>query len=150
MPTYKCSLLGLNIGAEKKYKLANAVTASHCECIGDPPQAVQVIFDDLPPGQCFVGGSLADGRILVTGLVSPQAANDQNQLLSNRLLELFTEICGVQKTSVWIYLQELQRDSIIECGNGSSATDFGQEWIGRLPENLMKYSKFLAQRKINS
>jgi phenylpyruvate tautomerase PptA (4-oxalocrotonate tautomerase family) len=56
MPTYFCTTLEGRLTAEQKRKIAGEVTRVHCEFTGAPGFFAQVIFQEVRPGDYFIGG----------------------------------------------------------------------------------------------
>jgi phenylpyruvate tautomerase PptA (4-oxalocrotonate tautomerase family) len=57
MPTYFCTTVEGRLTAEQKGKIAAEITRVHCEVTGAPSFFAQVIFDEVRPGNYFMGGA---------------------------------------------------------------------------------------------
>jgi len=57
MPTYFCTTLEGRLTAEQKRKMAGEITRVHCEVTGAPSFFAQVIFQEVRPGDYFIGGA---------------------------------------------------------------------------------------------
>ena len=68
MPTYFCTTPEGRLTAEQKRKIAVEITRVHCEVTGAPSFFAQVIFDEVKPGNYFMGGApLQHDQLFVYG-----------------------------------------------------------------------------------
>ncbi|MDR1510454.1 MAG: 4-oxalocrotonate tautomerase [Synergistaceae bacterium] len=61
MPIIQVNLLQ-GRSTEAKRKFASEVTRVACECLGVAPEQVRVIFNDMPPENYSIAGTLASDR----------------------------------------------------------------------------------------
>jgi phenylpyruvate tautomerase PptA (4-oxalocrotonate tautomerase family) len=80
MPTYFCTTLEGRLTAEQKGKIAGEITRVHCEVTGAPSFFAQVIFDEVKPGNYFMGGApLKHDQLFIYGHIrSGRAAVDKS------------------------------------------------------------------------
>ena len=57
MPTYFCTSTNGRLTSEQKSKIAGEITRIHAEVTGAPGFFAQVIFDEVKPGDWFMGGA---------------------------------------------------------------------------------------------
>src|ERR1700680_3282661 len=83
MPTYFCTTLEGRLTADQKSKIAGEITRVHCEVTGAPSFFAQVIFDEVKPGNYFVGGPpLKHDQLFVYGHIrGGRAAVDKSRMI---------------------------------------------------------------------
>jgi phenylpyruvate tautomerase PptA (4-oxalocrotonate tautomerase family) len=119
MPTYFCTTLEGRLTAEQKRKIAGEVTRIHCEVTGAPSFFAQVIFQDVKPGDYFMGGvPLAHDQLFVYGHIrSGRAAVDKSRMIT-LMAKAVGEAAEVENSrSVWVYVGELPPRQMIEFGH---------------------------------
>jgi 4-oxalocrotonate tautomerase len=61
MPIIQINLLQ-GRSAEAKGKLASEMTRVTCECLGTAPEQVRIIFNDMPPENYSIAGTLVSEK----------------------------------------------------------------------------------------
>ncbi len=64
MPTYVVTAITGRLSQEQKSSLAASITKIHCSATGAPAYFAQVLFNDVPEGDYFIGGKPLTGDIL--------------------------------------------------------------------------------------
>jgi phenylpyruvate tautomerase PptA (4-oxalocrotonate tautomerase family) len=84
MPTYFCTTLEGRLTVEQKGKIAREITRVHCEVTGAPSYFAQVIFDEVKPGNYFMGGApLKHDQLFIYGHIrSGRAAVDKSRMIA--------------------------------------------------------------------
>jgi phenylpyruvate tautomerase PptA (4-oxalocrotonate tautomerase family) len=119
MPTYFCTTLEGRLTAEQKGRIAGEITRVHCEVTGAPGFFAQVIFQEVKPGNYFVGGApLRHDQLFVYGLVrSGRAAVDKSRMIA-LMSKAVGDVANVENSrSVWVYVGELPPRQMIEFGH---------------------------------
>src|SRR3984893_335764 len=119
MPTYFCRTLEGRLTAEQKREIAGAITRVHCEVTGAPSFFAQVIFQEVKPGNYFVGGApLRHDPLFVYGLIrSGRAAVDKSRMIALMSTPV-GDVANVENSrSVWVYVGELPPRQMIEFGH---------------------------------
>jgi phenylpyruvate tautomerase PptA (4-oxalocrotonate tautomerase family) len=119
MPTYFCTTLEGRLTAEQKGRIAGEITRVHCEVTGAPSFFAQVIFQEVKPGNYFVGGApLRHDQLFVYGLVrSGRAAVDKSRMIA-LMSKGVGDVANVENSrSVWVYVGELPPRQMIEFGH---------------------------------
>jgi phenylpyruvate tautomerase PptA (4-oxalocrotonate tautomerase family) len=151
MPTYTVRLpVGL-LTDNQKVKMANAITARHSEFTGAPTFFVQVIIDEDVHAQRFIGGSPAGDHIWVNGDLRGGRTSEQIALLMTALMDDISTISGLPAESVWIYINEIEPDHMIEFGEILPMPGEEAEWFLALPPHVrealealgIEHSKFM-------
>src|SRR5258708_34535166 len=97
MPAYFCTSTKGRLPAEQKNKIADEITRIHAEVTGAPSFFAQVIFNDVPPGDWFMGGApLRHDQIIVYGHIrAGRAAVDKT-----RMIKLMAEAVALEAQDV--------------------------------------------------
>ena len=118
MPTYTCTTAEGLLSDTQKSGIAQAITTAHAEITGAPAYFAQVIFQEVPPGDHFIGGKpLAHDHIFVYGRIRGGRSAVDRKALIKRLTEDVAGIAGVPTFSVWTYLLELPAAAMVEFGH---------------------------------
>lgn len=146
MPTYVCSSLAGSLTAEQKAAIAESIARNHSEATGAPPFFVQVVFDDKPSSDRFLGGQLTTGHIWIRGDIRAGRTEAQRGKLMLQIMKDVGEIAGVEENSIWVYLCNIAPTDI-EYGHVLPAPGGEQEWFDKLPRALQDYLAGLGNKK---
>src|SRR5258708_6639122 len=92
MPTYLVSAAAGRLDAAAKQQIAFGITQSHTTATGAPGFFAQVIFNDVPAGNHFIGGKLLrSDQIFVHGYIRAGRTADQKQQLFNDIVRVVQE-----------------------------------------------------------
>ncbi len=137
MPTYVCFSLADRFSADQKHRIAEKITAAHSEEMNAPRYLVQVMFQSLPAEECFIGGQLAPtGQIWITGDVRAGRTSEQKQKLMDRIVKAVAQIADCPLDNLWIYLNELPPENMVEFGHVLPVPGRENEWLNGLPSAL--------------
>src|SRR5580700_5127010 len=102
MPTYFCTTLEGRLTAEQKSGIAGEVT-------GAPSFFAQVIFQEVKPGNYFMGGApLKHDQLFVYGHIrSGRAAVDKSRMIALMAKAVGSAAKAESSRSVWVYVAEL-------------------------------------------
>jgi phenylpyruvate tautomerase PptA (4-oxalocrotonate tautomerase family) len=135
MPTYFCATLEGRLTAVQKRKIASEITRVHCEVAGAPSFFVQVIFQEVKPGNYFVGGApLKHDQLFVYGHIrSGRAAVDKSRMIAT-MAKAVGDAADVENSrSVWVYVAELPPRQMIEFGHLLPEAGDEPAWTAALP-----------------
>jgi phenylpyruvate tautomerase PptA (4-oxalocrotonate tautomerase family) len=134
MPTYVCrSPVGL-LNHDIRMSLAEAITRIHEEVTGGERFFVQVIFRDLALDDCFIGGRVLDAaHIFIQGHIRAGRSAVERAALIRKLLPTTSDILGVPRNAVWIYLSELPARAMAEFGHILPEPGDEENWLAQLP-----------------
>jgi phenylpyruvate tautomerase PptA (4-oxalocrotonate tautomerase family) len=134
MPTYTCTLPAGRLSAEQKAAVARDITRVHNEVTGAATFFAQVIFNEVPAGNYFIGGKpLKDDQIFLNGQIrAGRSAVDRGRLL-RELHRVVAAAAGAQPSSVWVYLTDLPARDMIEYGHVLPEPGHESEWLAGLP-----------------
>jgi phenylpyruvate tautomerase PptA (4-oxalocrotonate tautomerase family) len=134
MPTYTCTAATGLLDPEKKSAVARAITTAHAEVTGAPAYFAQVIFQDVAPGDHFIGGvPLSHDHVFVYGRIRAGRSAQDRQALINRMVRDVAVAAGVTTYSVWVYILELPARAMAEFGQILPEPGDEPAWTAALP-----------------
>lgn len=134
MPTYTCSARAGLLDDAAKGTIARAVTLAHAEVTGAPTHFAQVLFEDIPAGNHFVGGvQLAHDHVFVYGRIRGGRSEAMREALIRRLAADVAEAASVDTFAVWVYLLELPPAAMVEFGHVLPEAGAEAAWTDALP-----------------
>src|ERR1700722_5804126 len=115
MPTYFCTTLEGRLTAEQKSRIAGEITRVHSEVTGAPSFFAQVIFQEVKPGNYFMGGApLRHDQLFVYGLIrSGRASVDKSRMITLMATAVGAAANVENSRSVWVYVGELPARQMI-------------------------------------
>jgi phenylpyruvate tautomerase PptA (4-oxalocrotonate tautomerase family) len=134
MPTYVCTIKEGRLSPDQKRRIAGEITRIHCEVTGAPTFFAQVIFEEVKPGNYFMGGvSLAHDQIFVYGRVRAGRSIQDKLKMIKLMAEAVASAAGVSRTAVWIYIAELPARQMMEYGYVLPEPGDEDVWTNALP-----------------
>ena len=136
MPTYFCTSAKGRLTAEQKNKIAGEITRIHAEVTGAPSFFAQLIFNDVQPGDWFMGGApLRHDQIFVYGHIrAGRAAVDKTRMIKLMAEAVALAAQAESGRAVWVYLNELPPRQMIEFGHVLPEPGDEPVWTAALPE----------------
>lgn len=134
MPTYVCTSVRGHLSAAKKQEIAQEITRIHCDATQAPGYFAQVVFEDVEPGNYYIGGEpLCHGHVFVHGRTrAGRSAQLKTQMVRDLAREL-GRIAGLPPTGVWVYVSELPSRQFIEGGHVLPEPGDEAAWTAALP-----------------
>ncbi|MBX9710594.1 MAG: tautomerase family protein [Xanthobacteraceae bacterium] len=134
MPTYICTVPAGRLSAEQKARVAAEITRVHNEVTGAATFFAQVIINEVPAGNYFIGGKLLrEDQIFINGQIrAGRSAVDRARLMRG-ILESVAGAAKAERTSVWVYLTDLPPRDMIEYGHVLPEPGSENEWLNGLP-----------------
>lgn len=114
MPFYQFTISADSISAKRKAKIAEAITATHCEVTRAPADYVSVTFHELPSGNLFQAGKAVSGTRMV-GLIRRRPEALKRELLM-KLAQAWSSATGEPITAVVMFLVEIPGYQAMENG----------------------------------
>ncbi|WOO79162.1 uncharacterized protein LOC62_02G002697 [Vanrija pseudolonga] len=143
MPTYVAKVPAGLLNAAQKLAMARAIAKRHVEASGTPKFMSQVLIDeDSPTALRFVGGEPvgeADpkGHIWIRADIKAGRPAEFKKNLMFNIINDVSQITGVRKEFVWVYLNDLLPDGVVEFGQVLYKGPEDQAgWIASLPEDI--------------
>jgi phenylpyruvate tautomerase PptA (4-oxalocrotonate tautomerase family) len=150
MPTYVCTVREGQLSADQKSRIAAEVTRIHSEVTGAPTFFAQVIFEEVKPGNHFMGGvplvhdQLYD-QIFVYGRVRAGRSIQDKLKMIKLMAEAVGEAAGVRRTGVWIYIAELPPRQMIEYGYVLPDPGDEEVWTNALPKEDREFMQSVGR-----
>jgi phenylpyruvate tautomerase PptA (4-oxalocrotonate tautomerase family) len=136
MPTDTVTAPRAQLDASQKARIAKGITRVHNETTGAPIYFAQVIFSEVDQGNYFVGGSpLAHRQVFVHGHIRGGRTAESKSALISSMLDVLAEAASVPRTSVWIYIVDLQARQMVEFGHVLPEPGGEQAWTEALPQS---------------
>jgi phenylpyruvate tautomerase PptA (4-oxalocrotonate tautomerase family) len=136
MPTDTVTAPRAQLDASQKARIAKGITRVHNETTGAPSYFAQVIFSEVDQGNYFVGGSpLAHRQVFVHGQIRGGRIAESKSALISSMLDVLAEAASVPRTSVWIYIVDLQARQMVEFGHVLPEPGGEQAWTEALPQS---------------
>ncbi len=136
MPTYYCQVPNGKLDAEQKLAMARSITLRHSEATGAPSYFVQVVIDDETHKARFIGGEPASAHIWIRADIRAGRSTEQLHSLMVNIKTDMAAIAGVSGDDVWINLNNLEPDNMLEYGHILPLPGKETEWFNSLPAAL--------------
>ena len=108
VPTYICRAPAALFGPTSKAALAKCITDIHAEVTGGGRKFTQVIFRGSNQDDCYIAGKVLEGpHCIIQGHIRAGRSAVERAALIRAMLPAISEILGVPRYAVWIYLSEL-------------------------------------------
>lgn len=144
MPTYNVSIKQGLLNEEQKNRLAQFITQAHTEATGAPNYFVQVIIDENQNGVRYLGGHPSEKHIWINGDIRGGRTVQQRQQLMLNIMQGVSKITGVEESLVWVYLNNLEPDDMVEYGRVLPLPGKESEWFSYLPKEIQAYLNTLG------
>lgn len=137
MPTYTVTHSSLELNPEQKDQLAKGITEVHYKVTGANKYFAQVIFDEKPPGNHFMGGkTISEPQLYLHGQIRSGRAAEVKKKLILELRDVLITVSGLDKSNVWVYIIDLVPNQMIEYGEILPESGKEQEWYSNLSPQL--------------
>ena len=145
MPIYFCTAAEGRLTSGQKAEIAKAITTIYNEETGAPRYLVQVIFNDIAPGNHYIGGRVgsADQIWVRCDTRSGKTDAEKNGMI-RRILKDVAKISGADEESVSVLLNETPYSNITEFGRIAPAAGEEAAWFSSLPEAMRERLRPLA------
>ena len=129
MPTYTVTTANVAPNAVQESEMAAAITDAHRQNTGAPGFFAQVLFVRLPEGKHYIGGKLnSTPHIYVHGLIrAGRSAAAKTGLIQQITLKI-REISGVGAEDIWVYVQDIPPEQMVEFGRVLPAPGAEEQW----------------------
>jgi phenylpyruvate tautomerase PptA (4-oxalocrotonate tautomerase family) len=140
MPTYIVSAVSDRFSADVKQRIAEDITRIHNEATGAQGFFAQVIFNEVPKGNHFVGGSLLRSeQIFVHGHIRAGRSPERKRELLEGIVDAVSKTTSVAKRFIWAYLSELPPAQMVEYGHVLPEPGSESSWLSSLPAEDRDY-----------
>jgi phenylpyruvate tautomerase PptA (4-oxalocrotonate tautomerase family) len=134
MPTYFVWAPAGLLTPHQKERIAQDVTRTHNQVTRAEAFFAQVIFQDIPRGNWFMGGASFDSNtIFLQGFVRSGRTSDMKHDLLVQLIEVVAAAASRPRSRVWGYLCEMAPGLMTEHGHFLPAPGAELAWLAMLP-----------------
>jgi phenylpyruvate tautomerase PptA (4-oxalocrotonate tautomerase family) len=128
MPVYECySPKGL-LTKSRKAKIAEEITGIHCNATGALELWVNVVFLQLPEGECLVAGKPAT-HSYIFGLIRTGRDVETRQAMMRQFSQMWTRITGQSQAHLWVSLSEVDAANVMDAGLIVPEPGHEDEWL---------------------
>jgi phenylpyruvate tautomerase PptA (4-oxalocrotonate tautomerase family) len=129
MPTYTVTTANVVLTSAQEREIAAAITDAHHQNTGAPGFFAQVLFVALPERKHYIGGKLnSTPHIYIHGLIrAGRSAAAKTGLIQQIALKV-REIAGVGAEDIWVYVQDIPPEQMVEFGRVLPAPGAEAQW----------------------
>lgn len=129
MPTYTVSAVGISLSQDQKNAIAELITNSHNASTGAPGFFAQVFFTEHASNDHFFGGKQnTSPHVFVHGLIRAGRTIEAKKYLMAQIAKTTAEICSIGAEDVWMYVQDIDANQMIEYGRVLPEPGMEDEW----------------------
>ena len=147
MPTYTVKYSNLKLSPKQKKLIADGITKTHSKFTGANTFFAQVIFQKNESSSHFMGGKLIKNKeIFLNGQIRAGRTLAIKKKLILGLREILTRNTKLKKDFVWVYLEDLLPQQMIEYGEILPKPGGEKKWFKSLSNSLRKRQKRLDKQ----
>ena len=148
MPTYTVKYSNINLSQKQKNSIANDITNTHSKYTGANTFFAQIIFQKNEKNSHFMGGKLVKTKeIFLNGQIRGGRSSKIKEKLILSLKKSLIKNSKVDEDKVWVYLEDLFPNQMIEYGKILPKSGKEKKWIKSLSINLKKRLQKLEKYK---
>ena len=148
MPTYTVKYSNINLSQKQKNSIANDITDTHNKFTGANTFFAQVIFQKNEKKSHFMGGKLVKTKeIFLNGQIRAGRTLRVKKKLILGLRKILIKNTKLRSDFVWVYLEDLLPDQMIEYGEVLPKSGKEKKWFNSLKPSLRTRLKKLEKRK---
>tara|TARA_B100000575_G_C23088382_1_gene627375 strand:+ start:370 stop:816 length:447 start_codon:yes stop_codon:yes gene_type:complete len=148
MPTYIVKYSNLSLSQKQKNLIANDITNTHSKCTGADSFFAQVIFQKNEKKAHYMGGKLVKTKeIFLNGQIRAGRTLKVKKKLILGLKKILIKNTNLRGDFVWVYLQDLLPDQMVEYGEVLPKSGQEKKWFNSLNPKLKNRLKKIEKRK---
>ena len=148
MPTYIIKYSNINLSKKQKSSIANDITNTHSKFTGANTFFAQVIFHKNQKNAHFMGGKLVKTKeIFLNGQIRAGRTSKIKKKLILGLKNILIKNTKLRSDFVWVYLEDLLPDQMIEYGEILPKSGQEKKWFNSLSSSLRKRLKKMEESK---
>jgi phenylpyruvate tautomerase PptA (4-oxalocrotonate tautomerase family) len=129
MPTYTVTTANVALTSTQEGEIAAAITDAHHQNTGAPGFFAQVLFVTLPERKHYIGGKPnTTPHIYIHGLIRAGRSAAAKTGLIQQITSKVREISGVGTEDIWVYVQDIPPEQMVEFGRVLPAPGAEEEW----------------------
>ena len=150
MPTYTVKYSNFNLSQKQKNSLANDISNIHSKFTGANTFFAQVIFQKNEKNSHFMGGKLVKTKeIFLNGQIRAGRTSKVKKKLILGLRKILIKNTKLKKDFVWVYLEDLSPDQMIEYGEVLPKSGQEKKWFDSLTLSLRKRLRMMEKTNEN-
>ena len=150
MPTYTVKYSNFNLSQKQKNLLANDISNTHSKFTGANTFFAQVIFQKNEKNSHFMGGKLVKTKeIYLNGQIRAGRTSKVKKKLILGLRKILIKNTKLKKDFVWVYLEDLPPDQMIEYGEILPKSGQEKKWFDSLTLSLRKRLRMMEKKNEN-
>lgn len=140
MPTYIVTAPQGRLSPPQKEQMAADITRVHCTVASAPAYFAQVIFNEAPAGNYFVGGQPLQGadHVYVHGHIRAGRDVATKETLVLELMRAVAAAAGLEPHSVQVYIADVPARQIAEYGQLLPLPGDEAAWLEALPPEVRR------------
>ena len=148
MPTYIVKYSNFNLSQKQKTSLANDISNTHSKFTGANTFFAQVIFQKNEKNSHFMAGKLVKTKeIFLNGQIRAGRTSKVKKQLILGLRRVLIKNTKLERDFVWVYLEDLLPDQMIEYGEVLPKSGQEKRWFNSLKPSLRKRLKKMEKRR---
>jgi phenylpyruvate tautomerase PptA (4-oxalocrotonate tautomerase family) len=149
MPTYVCNVPPRRLTSAQKGAIAKSISHRHSEATGAPPFFVQVVVEESPTTERFLGGSRTDDHIWIRGDIRAGRSEEVRCEMMLKIMRDVKDITDITEDNIWVYVCNLAPTDMVEYGHVLPLPGKEREWFHQLPQSLQHYLATLGTTEEN-